>query len=201
MGRRNDHSRVEIRELALQAASKLIREQGFQGLSARKVAQAIGYTVGSLYLVFKNLDDLILRVNAQNLETMYRVVADAGVSIIDPKQRLLAFGRAYLQFAVAHPHAWRMIFEHRMHNDEPVPEWYEKRITRLFRLIEEPIRGIMLTDDDAAVTQGAKALWSGVHGACILYMTGKLDVVRVGSVQSLLEHLIRTYLAGLEIGR
>jgi AcrR family transcriptional regulator len=200
MGRRSDHTREEIRELALQAASKLVREQGFQGLSARKVARAIGYTVGSLYLVFKNLDDLILQVNARNLEAMHRAVADAGVSIVDPRQRLLAFGRAYLQFAVAHPHAWRMIFEHRMNDDEPVPEWYEKRIIRLFLLVEEPVRDIMLTDD-AAVTQAAKALWSGVHGVCILYMTGKLDVVRVGSVESLLEHLIRTYLAGLEIGR
>ena len=200
MGRRSDHTREEIRELALQAASKLVREQGFQGLSARKVARAIGYTVGSLYLVFKNLDDLILQLNARNLEAMYQVVADAGASIVDPKKRLLAFGNAYLQFAVAHSHAWRMIFEHRVSDDEAVPEWYEQRITRLFQLVEEPIREIMLTND-TAVTQAAKALWSGVHGVCILYMTGKLDVVRVGSVHSLLEHLIRTYLVGLEAGR
>lgn len=201
MGRRSDHTREEIRELALQAASKLVREQGFQGLSARKVARAIGYTVGSLYLVFKNLDDLILQLNARNLESMYQAVADAGVSVVDPKERLLAFGRAYLQFAVAHPHAWRMIFEHRMTDDKAVPEWYEKRITRLFLLVEEPIRDIMPSGDEAEVTQAAKALWSGVHGVCILYMTGKLDVVRVGSVQLLLERLIRTYLVGLEAGR
>ncbi|MFC1797586.1 helix-turn-helix domain-containing protein [Pseudomonadota bacterium] len=33
-------------------------EHGYEGLSARKVAAAIGYTVGTLYLVFENLDDL-----------------------------------------------------------------------------------------------------------------------------------------------
>lgn len=51
---------------------------------------------------------------------MHRVAGNGGVSIVDPKQRLLAFGRAYLQFSVAHPDAWRMIFEHRMTDDEAV---------------------------------------------------------------------------------
>ena len=53
MARRSDHSREELREMAITAAEQIVVEQGYEGLSARKVAAAIGYTVGTLYLVFR----------------------------------------------------------------------------------------------------------------------------------------------------
>ena len=59
MARRSDHSREELREMALAATEEIIDQQGLAGLTARKVAAGIGYTVGTLYLVFRNLDDLI----------------------------------------------------------------------------------------------------------------------------------------------
>ena len=57
MGRRSAHSRDEIRDMAISAASKIVEKQGFQSLTARKVASEIGYTVGTLYHVFRNFDD------------------------------------------------------------------------------------------------------------------------------------------------
>ena len=75
MARRSDHSREEIKELALNATEEIVAEAGFQALSARKVASAIGYTVGTIYLVFKNLDDLIMQVNARTLETLFKEVS------------------------------------------------------------------------------------------------------------------------------
>ena len=47
-----------------EGAERIVAEHGHSGLSARKVASAIGYTVGTLYLVFDNLDDLVLQVRA-----------------------------------------------------------------------------------------------------------------------------------------
>lgn len=71
MARRSDHSRDELREMALTAAEQIVLENGYESLSARKVASAIGYTVGTLYLVFENLDDLVLQVNARTLDRLH----------------------------------------------------------------------------------------------------------------------------------
>ena len=68
MGRRNEHTRDELREIGLRAAEELVAAHGLAGLSARKVAARIGYTVGSLYMVFRNLDDLIAQMNERTLE-------------------------------------------------------------------------------------------------------------------------------------
>ena len=67
MGRRNEHSREELKALALRAAGEIVAESGAAGLSMREVARRIGYTVGALYIVFTNLDDLIVHLNEQTI--------------------------------------------------------------------------------------------------------------------------------------
>ncbi len=202
MGRRNDHSREEIRELAIQAALEIVQQDGVDALSARKIATAIGYTPGSLYLVFKNLDDLILHANFHNLKRLHNQVQQASQHVLDPKQRLLQLGLAYLQFALEQPHAWRMIFEHRFNHEMLLPDWYAAAVQDLFALLEQPLKawlGEKNADADAIQT-ATQALWSGVHGICVLSLSGKLNVVHSAKPQLLLEHLMNTYLAGLRLG-
>jgi len=76
MGRRNDHTRKDIKEMAISAGLELIEEKGFSGLSTRKVASKIGYSVGTLYNVFENLDDLVFHINAIILKELYYYVED-----------------------------------------------------------------------------------------------------------------------------
>ena len=70
MGRRSDHSRDEIQKMAIDAAAKIVETEGFQSVTARKVASKIGYTVGTLYHVFRNFDDLVIHMNAQTIDEM-----------------------------------------------------------------------------------------------------------------------------------
>ncbi|SEH09168.1 TetR/AcrR family transcriptional regulator [Candidatus Venteria ishoeyi] len=198
MGRRNDHSREEIRELALAATFEIVTEQGFHQLSVRKIASAIGYTVGSLYLIFKNLDDLILQANVHNLEIIYQILQQTEKKQKKPEQRLLAFAHAYLHFTIEQPYRWQMIFEHRMQNNEPVPEWFEPHVSRLFSLLEAPLAQLMADAEPEQVRQTARAMWCAVHGVSTLYMTEKLEVVGSESVQNLLDRLMGIFLEGVK---
>ena len=58
MARRSDHSRDELYELALVAARRIIEDGGYRALTARKVADHMGYSPGTLYNVFAGLDDV-----------------------------------------------------------------------------------------------------------------------------------------------
>ena len=49
---------------------------------------------------------------------------------------------------------------------------------------------------DGEIAQAARALWGGVHGICILAVTGKLGGVGVESVPDLAESLLINYLDG-----
>ena len=196
MARRSDHSREELREMALAAAEKIVVEQGYEGLSARKVAAQIGYTVGTLYLVFENIDDLILQINARTLDRLHARMTQPHADSIDPRDYLVQLGQAYIRFADEDPHRWAMVFEHRLAEDRSLPAWYQEKVARMFAMVEQglqPLAGRHSQDD---VLQASRALWGGVHGICILALSDNLGVAGVDSVQQLTESLIRNYLKG-----
>ena len=70
MGRRSIHSPEELRELIIHATTEIVEQDGLEGLSAREIAKRIGYSPGTLYNVFENLDDILLTIEARLLDRL-----------------------------------------------------------------------------------------------------------------------------------
>ena len=196
MARRSDHSHEEIRDMVLAAAEHIIVEQGPDGLTARKVASEIGYTVGTLYLVFENLDDLIMHINARTLNRLHQLMIDGETQNLAPEDRLMQLGQIYIHFAYSDPHCWALIFEHRPTDDRPMPDWYAEKVMRVFVIVEETLQPLAPHRTESEISQAACALWAGIHGICILGITQKLGDVGEDSVQNLAKSLIVNYLSG-----
>ena len=70
MGRRSAHTSDELRGLILSAARDIIETEGLTALSAREIARRIGYSAGTLYNIFDNLDDIRLTLQIDMLEDL-----------------------------------------------------------------------------------------------------------------------------------
>lgn len=183
--------------MALTAAERIVDEQGYVGLSARKVARPIGYTVGTLYLVFKNLDDLIVHVNARTLAALHDSARRAYEQCTEPRNCVMALGRSYIAFATRHTRRWRMIFEHQLAQGEDWPPWYKEKVAHSFALLERALEALAPQRSAQEIRLAARVLWGGVHGLCILALTNKLDISRSKeAIQTLAESLITNYLKG-----
>ncbi len=196
MARRSDHSREQIKQMALLAGENIVAEYGSTALTARRLASHIGYTVGSLYLVFENLDDVTLQVNARTLDKLSFELDQVVAKQAEPNQCISQLGRAYIQFASNNSHLWNMVFEHRQNENENIPEWYQERINSLFERVELQFGKLIPGQSAQQNALAARALWSGVHGNCVLALTGKLDVVGVENVEKTSDLLIDNFLAG-----
>jgi AcrR family transcriptional regulator len=182
--------------MALEAAESIVAEHGYDKLSARKVAAEIGYTVGTLYLVFENIDDLILNVNARTLDRLHEQMSKAGGTAGDPMEHLAELGEIYISFADENPHLWALVFEHRLSEGHVVPDWYQQKVSRMFDLVEQALRPLAENLQAAETTQAARTIWGGVHGICVLALSDNLGIAGVESVQQMTRSLIRNYLKG-----
>src|SRR3954452_18843851 len=121
MGRRNEHSRDELKDLALRAAAEIVGESGAPALSMREVARRIGYTVGALYIVFENLDDLVVHANERTVIELRASLERICGRAHQPAQNLRLLGASYLGFALLHTALWRLVFEHRLPEGQKSP--------------------------------------------------------------------------------
>ncbi|MEJ2359804.1 MAG: WHG domain-containing protein [Gammaproteobacteria bacterium] len=200
MARRSDHSREEIQQMAIRAAIAILAREGIQGLSTRKVAAEIGYTVGTLYLVFKNLDELILYVNAAALDEMHELLQVALEKESTPQAQLLAMAHTYLRFAREHFARWSLMFIHRLPTVMTLPDWFHAKVRTLFAVVVAPLQQINPNLDADAYQQAAYVLWSSVHGVCELSLNDKLSLAGEFRTQDLIDSLVKNYLKGFTQG-
>jgi len=196
MARRSDHSREEIQAMAIEAAIEVLSTEGPGSLSTRKVAKAIGYTVGTLYLVFKNIDELILQVNAATLDDLQSGIVAVSQDQLDPVSTLKAMAVAYLHYAQDNFARWSLLFTWRLPEGEPVPEWFDAKVVGVFDKVKEPLQQIRPDADEQAYLQATREIWSGVHGACDLGLNGKLSFGGEFKADTLIESLVENYLVG-----
>jgi AcrR family transcriptional regulator len=196
MARRSDHSRDELYGMAMNAAREIVQQDGLRALTARSLATAIGYSPGTLYNLFQNLDELALHVNAATLDALHAAVAQDGRTG-NPETDLNRMLDRYLAFLDANPALWCAIFDHQRPGDAALPDWYGERVQRLMRLVEEALAPIFAANETGERREAAAVLWSSLHGICTLAQDGRLAQVSARSVPQMARSLIANYLAGL----
>ncbi len=195
MARRSDHSLEEIKNMVLEAARTIVIEEGFAALKVRRIALEIGYTVGSIYMVFTNMGDLIMHVKARTLDELGDQL-DEKTPECAPQERVLKLAKSYLEFASQNYSLWSMIFEHRLPDDESIPVWYQEKVDQAFVRVEK-LLGLLAPDVDQSETRSAaRAIWSGVHGICILSLTNTLDDVGIKDVENNIVLLVENFIRG-----
>jgi AcrR family transcriptional regulator len=196
MGRRSIHSPDELRELIIQAGTEIVEHDGLEGLSAREIAKRIGYSPGTLYNVFENLDDLLLTIESRLLDQLAERITSQDRSGT-PQQRLQRLMSAYCAFSQEKPKLWNLLIEHRMPVGHEVPDWYRGKVEDLLKPIEEALAPLIEASDPARHKRAARALWAGVHGMTSLSTANKLSHITAHTGTTLVDELVSNYLAGL----
>lgn len=196
MGRRSVHTPEELRENILKAATELITTSGLGGMSAREIARRIGYSAGTIYNVFDNLDDLILTIEGRMLDELDKKLGSLPAGL-QPRETVLQLAEAYLAFTHANPRLWNLLFEHHLPPSTDVPAAYKSKLEGLLNRVETAMEPIV-RGTEADRKRSARVLWAGVHGITSLSTADKLSNVTVESAWPLIKDLVETYLDGLD---
>jgi len=181
--------------MALDAAERLVAEEGYRGLSARKVASAIGYTVGTLYLVFENLDALVLHVNGRTLDALHKWL-NARSKSGSARDQLLGLAEAYIDYTEAQTPRWNMLFEYVAEKGNVLPEWYLAKLARVFGLVEATLKPLADHRSEREIEQAARVLWASVHGICTVKIRQRMDLAGGQSTAQMAQMLVDNFLQG-----
>ena len=190
MARRSEHSLEEIRVMVLNAAEAIVIKEGYSALKMRRIAKEIGYTVGSIYMVFNNMADLIMHIKARTLDDIaaqLQLVQDGS-----PEQCIAELAKIYLSYASHNFNRWNMVFV----QDAEIPEWYREKVDHVFSRVEAQFVKLAPQCSVQQSKQAARVLWSGIHGICILSLPGKLDVAGIKDVENAIVLLVESFIGG-----
>ena len=91
---------------------------------------------------------------------------------------------------------WRALFEHRMSEARPLPQWFVDQQHQLFTQAERPLVALLPDLDPAARRILARTLFSAVHGIVALGLDEKLASLPFADLRDQLAATLRAITTG-----
>lgn len=197
MARRSDHTRPQLKEMAIKYAIEIISTEGIHKFSARSVAKKMGYTVGTLYNIFEDCHDIIMQVNATTLDALYNFMSYVAERKMSPKERLTEICLRYWEYAEQNQARWSALFESEIRGrPQDLPQWYAEKVEKIFTLVHNQIVQIMPSADEKTLSRLKKTVWGNIHGICQLHFRSQLnhpDKSQQDTIPELIQSVIDTY--------
>jgi len=193
---RKQRQKTEVRAAILQAAWQLVKSEGWQALSIRKIADAIEYSTPVIYDHFSNKEAILYEFAKKGFLTLSRKVQTARNKYTDPGQRLEAMANAYWSFAINNEEYYQLMYGLGMPSCEveskvPGCECYD---SLLLETIEEIIAGSRHPEADAMLKY--YTLWSILHGLIAIKRMKKAPATDSLN-QMILKDAIHSFILGL----
>lgn len=196
MGRRSVHSPEELRQLILDASQTIVERNGIAGLSAREIARMIGYSPGTLYNIFENLDDVLITMQVQLLG---RIVDELKRVPIGPdgEKNIDALTHAYVEFALVNRRMWNLLFAHSIPAATTIPAAFHDHLNTLAEIVRTALTPIAPNSSRDELAATARALWAGVHGIAAIAASEKGAHLTPATAHSYAKELTSTFVKGL----
>jgi AcrR family transcriptional regulator len=163
---RQVQEKQELRQTIVATAGELFLEQGYDHFSLRKVAERIGYSPTTIYLYFRDKDDLLFTVVDEGFTRFGQQLQAAAASTEDPWERVIALGRAYIAFGLQNQMYYQLMFMQRADflTQERKGEGQPRLATFvvLQQAVLQAIEAGVLRPGDAETY--SNVLWAMVHG-------------------------------------
>ena len=196
---RKSYHHGNLRQALVEATLKLIEEKGPLGFTLAEAARAAGVSPAAPYRHFRGREELIEEVARQGFvlfaDALGRAAAAGGPS---PLRALFETGRAYLEFARAHPGYYQAMFESGVEvaGNPELARAADRALSVLIgvaaRLAEQ-----LPPERRPPPTMVANHIWALGHGVVELFGRGRPGARAPYSAEEMLESGATIYLRGL----
>jgi len=167
-----DKDIADFRTQLCKVATERFARFGYEGVTMRQLAEALGCSPKTPYRYFKDKADILATVRAQAFGKFADTLEAAAKGPATDSGRRTT--EAYLNFALKNPHAYRIMFDLEAPIDEKHPELgpqAERAARYITRGAEEMAKGGLIDADPALF---GYAFWAALHGIVMLNQSGML---------------------------
>lgn len=158
----------------LRVTAEIVEEKGPEKTALSEVAERLGYTRPTIYLYYKNKDEL-LQATVDRCFELFAEAQDAAEEGRPPATALRRRVAAYLDWGIEHPGMYRLMFEHPA--DKPVDSARlaarQSWLARDRELLERVFEGV--SERHRPVPDLVEAgVWGIAHGLVSLIISGRM---------------------------
>lgn len=191
-----DNRKADVREALVQTGRELVRQKGADFLTARKLSDASGYSVGTIYNQFANMDNFVIAQNILTLEELY----EAMVKIIpsqDAYKNMSRYVDVYAGWVFSNPNLWFLLYNfHLQHGGIKLPRDYLRKFMKLIQMWQKDFETIVPNFGACE-----KKVFREVLSLAMFSLSSFLGTQKTSKVnrKNICKLLLNSYLAGISV--
>jgi AcrR family transcriptional regulator len=190
--------RVELRARTLEAARAILAAEGLRGITARRLADACGYAVGTLYNLFDTTDALVAELNLETLaaleDTLRRQPPPDGAT---SEAAVLHVARVALDFTTENRQRWSAVLEFTPVAPHAYRDATAAVVERLIGHLEAALGRLGQALAPGERRMAAAVLWAGFEGIAGLTAANSLALVSKADAWAMVRYLVQASVAGI----
>jgi AcrR family transcriptional regulator len=173
----------ETRSNILEAAYAIVKEEGWQGLSMRKIADKIEYTAPIIYEYFSNKDAILNELTGKGFLKLAKELQQARDKFEKPEDQLEAMWMAYWDFAFTDTEMYQVMFGVQMNCCSERCSAAEAPYKLFTAVIGEIMKNSNPSED--IIKQKYFTFFSVIHGLIAINIINKSDIMATINAQIL----------------
>lgn len=193
------NTKDNIHNILIAKGRELVRQKGASFLTARKLSEATGYSVGTIYNQFGNMDRYVAAQNMLTLDELYRVLSKI-MPDTNPYKNLNRYVDAFVAFVLNQPHLWFLLFNfHIQSGYDGFPQEYLRKLLRITNLWRKEFNAVFSKLSAAERKVSLQVLWLSMFSLSSFLTLNGLDKMSRLNKKNVCKLLLNTYLAGLTV--
>lgn len=196
----NQYHHPDLREAMIRVAQELLESEGPNSWTVRAAARVAGVSSGAPYRHFADKDTLLAAVATRGFDDLRTEISERlDATESDPVARFKAIADVYVNFALARPGRYQIMFGRDILRRDLHPELCaaaDRAFASLLTEFETAQSSGFLSADQAAAALAAGA-WAFIHGLADLLLSGRFNDIADGDSLQLSRLLARMLFEGL----
>ncbi len=188
-----------VYEKLIEAGKSLVQTKGADYLTARKLSAATGFSVGTIYNQFENMDAFLLELNINTLKELKQQLQNVVIGT-DPYVNLNLYVDAFVNFVLKNKGLWFVLYNfHVTTNSKKLTKKYLRQMMEVVNFWKTSFNKAYEKMPQKEKKLSLQVLWLSIFSLSSYLTTQTLDNMSGVSKYNICKLLFNVYLAGLKV--
>lgn len=188
-----------IQNLLIETGRKIIQEKGTDALTARKLSEASGCSVGAIYNQFSNMENFIVIQNYITLDALATKLEK-----VDRTDNIFVdinnFLNCFVDFVLENKNLWYLLHSfHLRNNNREFTYFYLRKVVKITGIINSLLQQILPEMERPERILSSQILWLTLFALSSFLTKDILDSFTKINKETICQIMLNTYIAGLTV--
>ena len=185
-----------IQDILIKKGRELIWEKGTENLTARKLSEFSGYSVGTIYNQFGSMEGFILLQNYITLDELFIFMKKTKFSS-NPYILINAYADAFVTFVLNNNNFWDLLFNFHIKNgSKTLSRLYLRKISEILKLIDAPFGELYPFLEKKEKTVLLNTLWQTLFSLSSFLLSGDCSTEATARKKTTCKITLNAFLSG-----